>query len=30
MEYELFSRRQECLRGEIFDVYQYETIPRGL
>lgn len=30
MEYELFSRRQKRLRGEVFDVYQYETIPREL
>ena len=30
MEYELFSRRQKRLRGEVSDVYQYETIPREL
>ena len=30
MEYELFSRRQKPLRGEVSDVYQYETIPREL
>ena len=30
MEYELFSRQQKRLRGEVFDVYQYETIPRAL
>lgn len=30
MEHELFSRRQKRLRGEVSDVYQYETIPREL
>ena len=28
--YELFSKRQKRLRGEVPDVYQYETIPREL
>ncbi len=27
MKYELFSKRQKRLRGEVPDVYQYETIP---
>lgn len=30
MKHELFSKRQKRLRGEIPDVYQYETIPREL
>ena len=30
MKYELFSKRQKRLRGEIPDVYQYETIPHEL
>ena len=30
LEYELFSRRQKRLRGEVPDVYQYETIPKEL
>ena len=30
MKYELFSKRQKRLRGEVPDVYQYETIPREL
>lgn len=30
MRYELFSKRQKRLRGEIPDVYQYETIPHEL
>lgn len=28
--YEIFSKRQKRLRGEVPDVYQYETIPSGL
>lgn len=28
--YELFSKRQKRLRGEVPDVYQYETIPHEL
>ena len=28
--YELFSKRQKRLRGEVPDVYQYETIPQEL
>lgn len=28
--YELFSKRQKRLRGEVPDVYQYETIPPEL
>ena len=28
--YELFSKRQKKLRGEVPDVYQYETIPEEL
>ena len=30
MEYELFSKRQKRLRGEVPDVYQYDTIPDNL
>ena len=30
MEYELFSKRQKRYRGEVPDVYQYETIPDNL
>ena len=30
MEYELFSQRQQRMRGEIPDTYQYETIPDEL
>ena len=30
MEYEVFSQRQQRLKGEIPDVYQYETIPQEL
>lgn len=30
MRYELFSKRQKRIRGEVPDVYQYETIPREL
>ncbi len=29
-DYELFSKRQKRLRGEVPDVYQYETIPQEL
>ena len=28
--YELFSKRQKRMRGEVPDVYQYETIPPEL
>ena len=28
--YEIFSKRQKRLRGEVPDVYQYETIPHEL
>ena len=28
--YELFSKRQKRLRGEVTDVYQYEDIPQEL
>jgi len=28
--FELFSKRQKKLRGEIIDVYQYNEIPKGL
>ena len=28
--FEIFSKRQKRLRGEVPDVYQYETIPSGL
>ena len=30
MEYELFSKRQQRLKGELPDTYQYETIPHEL
>ncbi|RKU33912.1 hypothetical protein C6499_00360 [Candidatus Poribacteria bacterium] len=30
MRYELFSKREKRIRGEVPDVYQYETIPPGL
>ena len=30
MEYELFSKRQQRMQGEIPDTYQYETIPDEL
>ena len=30
MEYEIFSKRQQRMQGEIPDTYQYETIPREL
>ena len=30
MRYELFSKRQQRIRGEVPDVYQYETIPPEL
>ena len=30
IEYELFSRRQKRCRGEVPDVYHYETIPEDL
>ena len=30
MEYELFSKRQQRIQGEIPDTYQYETIPDEL
>ena len=30
MKYKLFSKRQKRIRGEIPDVYQYETIPQEL
>ena len=28
--FELFSKRQKKLRGEVSDVYQYEDIPQSL
>ena len=28
--YNLFSKRQKRLRGDVPDVYQYETIPHEL
>ena len=28
--FELFSKRQKKLRGEVSDVYQYENIPNQL
>ena len=30
MRYELFSKRQQRVRGEVPDVYQYEDIPQAL
>ena len=30
MEYEIFSKRQQRMQGEIPDTYQYETIPKEL
>ena len=29
-DYELFSKRQKRLRGEVPDIYQYEIIPQEL
>ena len=29
-DYELFSKRQKQLRGEVPEVYQYEDIPQKL